>query len=136
MDESKEWLVADDWKLARGTIEEARRNLTRLQHNLTPDYCLEGELVHFLDLLWPQYEYDQNFTRMDCLIVEMSEQVIEECVDRELIKDIKADDRRHSLPGNFSIFIKEETSLIALCVSISTPRNPVGGLAARYQQFV
>ena len=30
MEESKEWLVADDWKLARDAIEEARRNLTRL----------------------------------------------------------------------------------------------------------
>ena len=95
MEESKEWLVADDQKLARGTIEEARRNLTRLQHNLTPNYYLEGELVHLLDVLWPQYEYDQTFTRMDRLIDEVSEQVIEDCVDRKLIKDITADDRRY-----------------------------------------
>ena len=66
--------------------------------------------MHYLDVLWPQYEYDQTFTRMDWLIDEMSEQVIEDYVDRELIKNITAGDRCHlkSLPGNFSIFIKEE----------------------------
>ena len=95
MEESKEWLVTDDWKLARGTIEEARHNLTHLQHSLTPAYYLEGELVHYLDVLWPQCKYDQTFTRMDRLINEISEQVIENCVDRKLIKDIKVDDRRH-----------------------------------------
>ena len=68
-EKNKEWLVADGWKLARGTISEARRNLTRLQHNLTPDYYLEGELVHFLDLVWPKYEYDHVGTTkptVDC----------------------------------------------------------------------
>ena len=55
MEESKEWLVADDWKLAGGTIEEARCNLACLQCNLSPFYYLEGELVHYLDVLWPQY---------------------------------------------------------------------------------
>ena len=39
MEDSKEWLVADDRKLARGAIlEEARRKLTHLQDNLSPDY--------------------------------------------------------------------------------------------------
>ena len=51
--------------------------------------------MHFLDLLWPQYEYDQRFTKMDRLIDEMSEQVIDDCVKRKLIKDIKADERRY-----------------------------------------
>ena len=51
--------------------------------------------MHLLDVLWPQYEYDQTFTRMDRLIDEVSEQVIEDCVDRKLIKDITADDRRY-----------------------------------------
>ena len=95
MEKNKEWPVSDDWKLARGTIGEARQNLTRLQHNLTPDYYPEGELAHFLDLLWPRYEYDQIFTRMDCHIDKMSEQVIDDCVNRELIKDINTDNRCH-----------------------------------------
>ena len=54
---------------------------------------------------------------MDRLIDEMSKQVIEDCVDRNFIKDTKAGDRRHlkSSPGNFSIFIKEKNLQLA-CV--------------------
>ena len=117
MEDSKEWLVADDRKLARGTIEEARRNLTSLQHNLSPYYYLEGGLVHYSDVLWPQYEYYQTFTRIDRLIDEISEQVIEDCVDRKLIKDIKADERRHlkSSPGNFR-FLSRKKSIQLPCV--------------------
>ena len=57
-------LVADDWTFARGTMKDTRWNLSRLQRDLTPFYYLEGELVHYLDLLWPQHAYDQVFTRM------------------------------------------------------------------------
>ena len=56
MEKNKEWLVSNDWKSARGKIKQARENLTCLQYNLIPNYYLEGELVHFLDLLWIQYE--------------------------------------------------------------------------------
>ena len=44
---SKEWLVADDWKFAKGTIEDAKHNLAFLQQDLTPFFYLEGELVHY-----------------------------------------------------------------------------------------
>ena len=73
MEKNKEGLVSDDWKSVRGNIDQERENLTRLQHNLTPIDYLEGELVHFLELLWPQCEYDETFTRMERLIDEMSE---------------------------------------------------------------
>ena len=103
-------LVAHDWKFAKGTIEDARLNLTRLQQDLTPFFYLEGELVHYLDVFWPRHKHDQTFTRMDRLIDDMSEQVIEDYVGRELIKNVTADDMRYlkSSQGNFSVFIKEE----------------------------
>ena len=103
---NKEWLVSDDWRSVTGNIDQVRENLTRLKHNLTPEHYLEGELVHFLDLLWAQCEYDQTFTRMERRIDEMSEQVIDDYADRELIKDIDVDDIRHlkKLQGNFSTF--------------------------------
>ena len=36
MEGSKEWLVVDDWTFAKGTIEDAKRNLAFLQQDLTP----------------------------------------------------------------------------------------------------
>ena len=51
--------------------------------------------MHYLDVLWPQHEPDQTFTRTDRLINEMSEQVIADYVDKEIIKNITADDRCH-----------------------------------------
>ena len=72
--------MADDWKCAKGTIEDAKRNLACLQQELTPFFYLEGELVQYFDVLWPQHEHDQTFTRMGRLIDEMSEQVIADYV--------------------------------------------------------
>ena len=88
----------------------AKCHLARLQQDLTPFYYLVRKLVHYLDLLWPQHAHDQVFTRMDRLIDDMSEQVIEDYVGRELIKNVTADDMRYlkSSQGNFSVFIKEE----------------------------
>ena len=101
--------MTDDWKFAKGTIEDARRNLTRLQQDLTPFFYLEVELVHYLDVFWPQHEHDQTFTRMDRLIDEMSEQMIADYVDREIIKNVTADDRRHlqKFARKLQHFIKE-----------------------------
>ena len=112
--------------------------MTPNRQYLTPDYYLEGELVHYLDVLWPQYGCDQTFPRMDRLIDEMSEQVIEDCVHRKFIKDIKADDIRHlkKFARKLQHFYQGRQYFIALCASTGTPRDPVGGLAARYQQFV
>ena len=45
MEGSKEWLVVDDWTFAKGTIEDAKRNLACLQQELTPFFYLEGDLV-------------------------------------------------------------------------------------------
>ena len=70
MEKNKEWLASDDWKSARGNIGQARESLTRLQHNLTP-------------------------TRMERLIDEMSEQVLDDFEDKELIKNIDVDGRSH-----------------------------------------
>ena len=39
--------------------------------------------------------YDQTFTIMECLIDKMSEQVIDDYVDRKLIKNIDKDDRHY-----------------------------------------
>ena len=103
---------------------------------MKPSY-FKGELVNFPDLLWFQYDYDLTFSRMKRLIEEISEQMINDYVKRKLIKNIDKDDRRHlkNLQENFSTSIKEGRGLIAPCASILTPRVPVGGLAARYQQF-
>ena len=49
--------------------------------------------MHYLDVLWPQHEHDQTFTRMDWLIDDMSEEVIADYVCKELIKSVTADDR-------------------------------------------
>ena len=48
IEKNKEWLVSDDWKSVRGNIDQVRENLTCLQHNLTPNYHLKRELVHFV----------------------------------------------------------------------------------------
>ena len=40
MERSKEWLVADDWKFAKGTIEDARRNIACLQQDPIPFFSV------------------------------------------------------------------------------------------------
>ena len=51
--------------------------------------------MHYLDVLWAQHERDQTSTRMDRTVDEISEQVIADYVDKELIKNVTADDRCH-----------------------------------------
>ena len=46
-------------------------------------------------MLWIQYDCDLTFSRIERLIDELSEQVIDDYVDRKLIKNIDEDDRSH-----------------------------------------
>ena len=86
--------MSKDWNSVRGNIKQARENLTRLQHNLKPSY-LEGELVNFSDLSWIHYDYGLAFSRMERLIDKISEQVIDDYVDRKLTKNIDNDGRSY-----------------------------------------
>ena len=131
-EKNNQWLVSNDRKFVRGNIKQVRENLTHLQHSLKPSY-LEGELVHFSDLLWIQYENDQTFSRMERLIDEMSEQVIDDYVGRKLIKNIDEDDRRHLKKYARKLQHSHQggRGLTAPCASTFTPRSPIGGLAPR-----
>ena len=81
MKKSKEWLISRNWSFASYHMEQAVDNLTYLQDNLELSHS-EGGLVKFLDLLWLQNNYELPITRMDCLIDRMSEEIIDDYVER------------------------------------------------------
>ena len=62
-------------------MEQAVDDLTYLQDNLEPSYP-EGGLVKILDLLSLQNDYELPITRMNRLIDNMSEEVIDDYVGR------------------------------------------------------
>ena len=55
----------------------------------------EGELVRTVDLFWRQNNYDPSITKMDHLIDQVSEKVINDYINKGCLVDIDADDRHH-----------------------------------------
>ena len=81
MEKSKEWLTSRNWSFVNYRMEQAVDDLTYLQDNLEPSYP-EGGLVKILDLLSLQNDYELPITRMNRLIDNMSEEVIDDYVGR------------------------------------------------------
>ena len=107
MEESKEWLTADDWIEASCKLRYTVTSLRDLRYKLKLTYP-EGDLVKYAELVWFTNNCDVAITDMDHRIDQVSERIIKEYEVNGLLVNIDDEDRGwlKSMPGNISTLHK------------------------------
>ena len=92
MEESKEWLTADDWIEASCKLRCTVTSLRDLRYKLKLTYP-EGDLVKYAELFWFTNNCDVAITDMDHRIDQVSERIIKEYEVNGLLVNIDDEDR-------------------------------------------
>ena len=109
MRNSKEWIIACDWKDIIFNLDRTTESLTSLRYRVKPTYK-EGNLIRGAEFVWSVNNWEVPITNMDTKIDEMTGKIIEKYEEERNVVNLKEEDKftLKNTPDSSSISQTEE----------------------------